>query len=521
MATVELRGSVLSVAPVEEGQATLVLSAANGSGEASIELTATVVTDPAELAAIEGAFARAWSGLLAEIMGGIGDRFANAGATASTARPAVPATRARPDGGAFAGSGTTRGWDRSTAFGGGTTALQMPGAGPDTPARPRSGAFSLSTGAEGGSGDWSVWGRGSVRRHESLGVLDLDGSLETLQIGADRRISDWILGASAAVSRADTNFRFVRSADVCGGDGTGEGVLETELASVHPYAGRKVGGGWVWATLGFGRGEAVLKRCVSGRRTTADVSVRMGALGARHRVGTGGRLELSLVEDIGVLRATTGAAVGPVADLSASVGRARIGVEVGTVPGHRPVTIVAWARTLARHDWGDGIEGTGLEVAAGARLRIPCRRFGLDASVHVLAVHSADDHEERGADIAASILPRDDGSGVQLTLALRRGARSDLDRGAGDWLHDPRWPRSDVGWRRDAYLGYGIVVRRALVQPFASIGTANGDRRSQRVGLRIDSSDGQRRLGTEISVGREERWPDAGGFVLIRFDARI
>ena len=114
VATVELRGSVLSVAPVEEGQATLVLSAANGSGEASIELTATVVTDPAELAAIEGAFARAWSGLLAEIMGGIGDRFANAGATASTARPAVPATRARPDGGAFAGSGTTRGWDRST-----------------------------------------------------------------------------------------------------------------------------------------------------------------------------------------------------------------------------------------------------------------------------------------------------------------------------------------------------------------------------------------------------------------------
>ena len=522
VAIVELRGSVLTVAPVGEGQATLILSAANGSGEASIELTATVVTDPAELAAIEGAFARAWSGLLAEIVSGIGDRFVNPGATASAARPAtVAATPTRPDRGAFAGGGTTRGWDRSAAFGGGTTALQMPDAGSDTPARPRSGAFSLSTGTEGGSGDWSVWGRGSVRRHESRGVLDLDGSLETLQIGADRRISDWILGASAAVSRADTNFRFVRSADVCGGGGTGEGVLETELASVHPYAGRKVGGGWVWATLGFGRGEAVLKRCVSGRRTTADVSVRMGALGARHRVDTGGRLELSLVEDIGVLRATTGAAVGPVADLSVSVGRARIGVEVATVPAPRPAMVVVWARTLARHDWGDAVEGTGLDVAAGARLRIPCRRFALDASVHALAVHSADDHEERGADIAASVLPRDDGSGVQLTLALRRGARSDLDRGTGDWLHDPRWPRSDVGWRRDAYLGYGIVVRRALVQPFASVGTANGDRRSQRVGLRIDLIDGQRRLGTEISVGREERWPDAGGFVLIRFDARI
>ena len=520
--TVELSGSVLTVTPVLEGQATLALSAANGSGEASIELNATVVTDPAELAVIETAFARAWSHLLAEIVGGIGDRFVNPDAAASAMRPATaPTAPARLDSGAFAGGSPMNGWDRSTAFGGGTDILDMSRTRPLTPARSRPGAFSLATGAAGGSGAWSVWGRGSLRRHESLGDQDLDGSIETLQIGADTRVSDWILGASAAVSRADTNFRFVRSLDVCGGGGTGEGVLETELASIHPYAGRKVGDGWVWATLGFGGGEAVLKRCVSGRRTTSDISVRLGALGGRHRVGTGGRLELSLVEDIGVLRATTGAATGPIADLSVSVSRARIGVEVSTVPRPRQTMVSAWARTLARQDWGDAVEGTGLEVAAGARLRIPRHRFGLDASVHTLAVHSAEDHQERGANIAASILPRDDGSGVRLTLAWRRGARSDLNRGTDDWLHESRWGRTDVGQRGDAYLGYGIAARRAIVQPFASIGTATGDRLNQRVGLRIQLGDEQRRLGTEISVGREERGRDAEGFFLIRFDARI
>ena len=519
--TVELRGSVLTVSPVEEGQTTLALSAINGSGEASTEVIATVVTDPAELAAIDGAFARTWSGLLAEIMGGIGDRFVDVAVATSDARPAsAPATRSRPDSGAFAGA-ATREWDRPTTFGGGDTLLQMSGERPRAPDRSPPGAFSLSTGTATGPDAWSVWGRGSLRRHESLGDGDIDGSLEALQIGADRRVSDWILGASAALSRSDTNFSFVRSMDVCGGGGTGDGVLETELASVHPYAGRKVGDGWVWGTLGVGRGEARLKRCVSARQTTTDVSVRMGALGGRHRVGSGGRFELSLVEDIGVLRATTGTAVGPIHDRSVSVGRARVGVEMATLPGSGQVVIVAWGRSLGRHDWGDGVEGTGLEIAAGARLRIPCARFGLDAGVHALAVHSADQHEERGADIAASILPKDDGSGVQLRLAWRRGARNGLDRGTDDWLHDSRWRGTGTRWQRDAYLGYGIAARRMLVQPFVSIGATDGGGQTQSVGLRVDFSDQRRQFRSDISVGRQERSRNAGNFVRIRLDARI
>ena len=519
VATVELRGSLLTVAPLTEGRTTLVLAASNAGAEASLQLTATVITDPAELAAVEDALARVSGVLLGEIVGGIGDRFVDVDAAAPAGTG--PAANAPRDGDVLAVDNMAWEWNPMAALGAGPAAREMRIATrrSGTPSGPPTGALSFSTPADSGSAAWSVWGRGGVRRFQSSAGASLDGSLETLQVGADRRVSDWIVGASAAVSRADTDYRFVRTADVCGG-GAGAGVLDTDLASVHPYAGRRVGSGWLWATVGWGRGEALVKQCESGRRTSVDVDMRMGALGGRHRVRAGEGVEWSLVEDVGVLRTSTGAAAGPAGDRSVSAGRARVGVELSSLPGTRRVTVVAWARTLARHDWGDGLEGTGLEFAAGTRLRIPCRRFGLDASVHSLAVHSADDHEEHGVDVTASLLPRNDGSGIELRLAFRRGGRNDLVLGSDDWQGGTLGP-SEAAWQRDAYIGYGSLARWGLVQPFASVGTSAAGRPAQRVGLRIDFADKSKRLESEVSIGRRDSWYGAEVFLLTRLDARF
>ena len=189
----------------------------------------------------------------------------------------------------------------------------------------------------------------------------------------------------------------------------------------------------------MGGGEAVVERCASGHRTAADLSMRMGALGGRHLIRGGRRLEVSLVEDVGVLRAKTEAAMGPAGNHDVSVGRARLGFEVSGVSA-TGAGIVGWIRGFARRDWGDGLEGSGAEVALGARLYAPETRLRLEAGMHAVAARAKDDYEERGANLAAAYLSRPDGTGLQVSMALRRGMRG-RSVGLGEsWEQTPAPP---------------------------------------------------------------------------------
>ena len=281
VATASLGEAVLTSTPLAEGTTSVTVTATNKGSRATFELTITVVADPAELGAVERGLAVAGGVFLADVMDAIGDRFVGADA-----------------GGA--GSMAARPLDN------------LPLA---------SGSLAFSAIAHTGAGNWSVWGRGSARRFGD-GELLKDGSLTALQAGADVRLGDWRVGAAGVLGRTDAEYGFMRSVDACGGGGAG--VLETEILSVHPYVGRRVGRGWLWGTAGLGGGEAVVERCATGHRTAADLSMRMGA---RHVIRGGQRVEVSLVEDMGVLRAKTEAAMGPVGDQDVSVGRARLGLE--------------------------------------------------------------------------------------------------------------------------------------------------------------------------------------------------
>ena len=118
--------------------------------------------------------------------------------------------------------------------------------------------------------------------------------------------------------------------------------------------------------------------------------MRLGALGGRHPFAGGERIEISVVEEIGVLDLTTGDALGPVGDRSVTVGQARLGLEAsGVVPAGCECSLSSFVRAFARGDWGDGATGTGLELAAGVRFRNVPRRLGIDAGIRALAVHSA------------------------------------------------------------------------------------------------------------------------------------
>ena len=510
VATASLGGAVLVLTPVAEGETSVSLTAANMGSRATLELTITVVADPAELAAIERGLAVAGGVFLADVMDAIGDRFVDAGASdrGSNAPPPASALVDRSAADVFAAE-----W---VANPGGFAAREAPEQWP--PARPLdnmrlgSGSLSFSATPRSGIGNWSVWGRGGTRRFGDGEMLQ-DGSLTALQVGADARVGDWLIGAAGVLGRTEAEYGFMRSADACGG-GEGEGVLETEMASVHPYLGRRVGRGWIWGTAGVGGGEAVVERCASGHRTAADLSMRMGALGGRHVIRGSQRVEVSLVEDVGVLRAKTEAAIGPAGNHDVSVGRARLGVEVRGVCA-TGAGIVGWVRAFARRDWGDGIEGSGAEVALGARLDAPERRVRLEAGVHAVAAHTEADYEERGANLAAAYLSRPDGTGLQVSMALRRGAPGEASRLGESWRlsSGPRDARR--GMRGDVSVGFGFRAPRGLARPFAAVGKSDQGR-IVAAGLRYEALPGPSQFVGEFSIGHRR----GGGFVMARFEAR-
>ena len=533
VATVELRGSVLTVAPVEEGQTTLALSATNGSGEASIKLTATVVADPAELEAVESVLASIARGILTSVTGSVQARFATERSVPGEQRAfgePSPLTisrsnRAQADAGAGNWNGRTGlpmhgarsgGWDPNglpqSQVGGGHGSRVEDGRWPGTANRRGMVPFSFDSSRSGSTGPaWAVWGRGDTHRFESgMDGTSNDGTLTAVHLGADARVGDWLAGVSVANTSAEADYRFERSVDACGGGGIGEGMVDAKLTSVHSYAGRRVGRGWLWAALGAGGGEASVERCETGQRNEADLSIRLAALGGRHPFAGGERIAVSVVEEISGLALTTGDAVGPVGDRSVTVGQARLGLEAaGVAPADCECSLATFVRASARGDWGDGATGTGLELATGVRYRNLPRRLGIDADVRELIVHSAEDAAERSANLTFSILPRADGTGLQASLTWRREAGG-LRLGALDRISPwtalaGRQPDAERQWTAQGRLGYGIARRgfagtHVIAMPFVELDTGFSDRRGARFGVRHEFGDRVRSLVVEWRI---------------------
>ena len=516
IAAVTLADGLLAVRPVSEGEASVTLTAVNEAGEVSSMFIVHVVSDPAELVAVDGVLAGVGRSLLNTIVASIDARFElNRGSEPQPQR--VPLDSA---------SGAGR--PRSEDFGfvphnfpgtsGGSGPVRSDGLRAGTVGRRSMAPFSFSAAGSSPATSWSVWGRGGTHRFESPGdEMGHKGTHEEVRAGIDARFGNWLAGVSMSGNRAVADYNFVRSLAGCGTSDAGTGVFETELMSVQPYAGRSMGSGWLWATVGAGRGEAVVERCGSGMRGAADLAMHTVAMGGRHPVAAGDRFEWSLVEDVGVLRLATDAARGPVGDREVTVGQARIGVQLGVAPARRSCPLTTWVRASARHDWGDGSTGVGVEFAAGSRYLDRGRRIALDAGIHVLATHSAGDVSEMGVDLSASLLPKADGTGLSLTLATRQGQGIRAMDRWDVWRQTERTAQS--GWQTSLDLGYGFGSPRRVAMPFARLQTSGRDSIDYRSGLRYEFVKGNGRIAMELSVGQRRFSGVVAGDVLLRIDA--
>ena len=366
-------------------------------------------------------------------------------------------------------------------------------------------AFSLTLGAAEGSGLptallWSVWGRGdlgSFAGRPEPGIR-YEGELRTGWLGADARAGPWVAGLAVSHGTGEADYSF----DL--GRESGEGRLETELTAFYPY------GRWTVSdrlelrgVLGTGRGE-VVHHLDGDDEETGDLSMQMASVGLRHEFVRLAKVDLAARADASVARLETEAGPDYVDGLTADSWRVRLGLEASRrfkLSGR--TALVPFVEAAGRRDGGDGLVGTGVEVAGGLRYTAPW--LHLEARGRWLAAHTEEGAEERGVSVTARAGPGAHGRGLSLMLNPRWGAGT----GSAQALWRDELPtavetsQDGAAAAMDAEIGYGVgLAPYGLLTPFAETGLSGvGDGRRLRLGTRFKAS----RVPLDLEFAGEHR----------------
>ena len=345
---------------------------------------------------------------------------------------------------------------------------------------------------------WAVWGRGDLGAFEGRPEPGArhEGELRTAWLGVDARSGPWVAGLAVSRGESEAEYRF----DL-GGGVAGSGRLETVLTAVHPY------GRWTFANglelrgvLGAGSGEA-RHLPADGEAETSGLDMRMASLGLRRPLRPLGGTALAARAEASAVRMETGAGPGPVSNVTADAWRLRAGLEASRriVLDGGSAALEPFLEVAMRRDGGDGVTGSGVEVAGGVRYAAP--GVSVEARGRWLAAHSAAGTRERGASVTARFGPGANGPGLSLSLSPRWGAETG---GAEALWQDglPAHAGAASGAALDARVAYGTLSSRGLVTTFAETGLADGGSRRLRTGMRLDARRAD--LGLEISGERRE-----------------
>ncbi len=358
-------------------------------------------------------------------------------------------------------------------------------------------AFSLALGAAGGDGAvdpkaprWSVWGRGdfgSFAGRPEPGMR-YEGELWTGWLGVDARAGSWVAGLAASHGRSKSEYSFD------GGDDPDErGRLETGLNALYPY------GRWTFADglelrgmLGAGTGR--LRHFPGGEdapEEMSDLTMLMASLGLRRTLPPLAGIALAARGDASFARIETAGGLQEIDGLRADTWRGRVGVEASRrFEAAGGGSLTPFLDVAARRDGGDGLTGSGLEVAGGLRHGAP----GIEAELRGrwLAAHTREDTRERGASLTVRMQPDASGRGLSVSLGPRWGAgtggaealwREEMPKAAPDADADARRETGAV----DLRVGYGLPLfgGRVTGTPNVGFGLSEGGARDWRVGWRL------------------------------------
>ncbi len=434
----------------------------------------------------------------------------------------------------FAASGAAAGWRDSAACpvtGFGADGIGRGGNGAEGCGRPRSrgvdadallstSAFSLTLGAvEGEPGfnakasRWSVWGRGDLGHFAGRPEPGMHYRGETLTgwLGVDARgsirgptrLKSWVAGLAVSHGTGKSDYSFEGGADPAE-----RGRLETVLSALWPY------GSWTFENglelrgiLGAGTGS--LRHFPGGGDPAEKSRLTMWtvSLGFKRKLQPLASFDLAARGDASFVRKETARGEQTIDGLRADSWRGRFGLEGSRrfeKEGGRSFT--PFLELAARQDGGDGLTGTGLEVAGGLRHGAP----GLDIELRGrwLAAHTKGGTEERGVSLTARMLPGERGRGLSLSLTPRWGAGT----GGADALWHDEMPKGGpgAGAERGALdlrvgYGYGLFGDRFTGTPNVGLGLLDGGGRDVRVGWHLTpEANAELDIDASLDVTRSE-----------------
>ena len=296
-----------------------------------------------------------------------------------------------------------------------------------------------------GGGTWAAWGDVAATRFEGdAGGLALNGDVVTGTAGLDRQWRALLVGLALSRSSGE------------GGYGTGAGTIASTLTSVHPYVQVRLGErAQVWGAAGWGRGGLEITP-ESGAMLEADLTNRMGALGARAVLMGAGALEIALRSDL-LWTETSSDGTAALAEAVGTASRGRLMLEgAGQIQGLGGV-VRPKVEGGVRYDGGDAETGRGFEVGGG----LDWARGSLTLQVNgrMLVAHADESYEEWGYSGSLVYEPGADGLGLQMRVGSSAGAAASGIRNL--WALENasglvRGGAVPFAQRFDAEVGYGI-----------------------------------------------------------------
>ena len=336
-----------------------------------------------------------------------------------------------------------------------------------------------------GGGTWAAWGDVAATRFEGdAGGLALNGDVVTGTAGLDRQWRAVLVGLALSRSSGE------------GGYGTGAGTIASTLTSVHPYVQVRLGErAQVWGAAGWGRGGLEITP-ESGAALEADLTNRMGALGARAVLMGAGGLEIALRSDL-LWTETASDGTAALAEAVGTASRGRLMLEgAGQIQGLGGV-VRPKVEGGVRYDGGDAETGQGFEVGGG----LDWARGSLTLQVNgrMLVAHADESYEEWGYSGSLVYEPGADGLGLQMRVGSSAGSSASGIRNL--WALENasglvRGGAVPFAQRFDAEVGYGLG-RGTLWYPYF----VADDSGQTRYGLKLSSG---RTMGVGLEFGRRK-----------------
>ena len=278
-------------------------------------------------------------------------------------------------------------------------------------------SFHLASEGEGSGPGLAAWGRMAHGRFDGEtdsgeGRLGVDGEVLTGILGADAAWGRMLMGVAVSLSEGEGSFDDSWAT-------TGEqGRAESTMTTVSPYARfRLTERVSAWGLVGWGTGAMTLRFDDGSETVRRDLSMRLGAAGARGVLlapGSAGGMDLALKADAFFVT-TEWERVSAETDTTADASRLRLVLEAGRAFHFGGATLRPSVELGVRLDGGDAETGTGLELGGGIAYA-NASGFSVEATVRMLAAHADSDYREWGASLTARLDPGERGRGAMFSV---------------------------------------------------------------------------------------------------------